>query len=69
MKSITGCLAQMADDPLHGDSFHLADPQSGKAVKDFGNLYSRTHSVSLYFVFRKLLQIQSRKHHQSFSLV
>lgn len=30
MKSILGCLVQLAEDPMHSDSFHLADPQSGK---------------------------------------
>lgn len=30
MKSILGWLVQMGDDPLHPDSFHLADPNTGK---------------------------------------
>lgn len=29
MKSILGWLIQIAEDPLHPDSFHLADPDSG----------------------------------------
>jgi len=33
MKSILGWLIQIADDPLHPDSFHLADPDTGTMYK------------------------------------
>lgn len=30
MKNIVGWMIQLADDPLHPDSFHITDPESGR---------------------------------------
>jgi hypothetical protein len=43
MKSLQGCLIQMADDPLHPDSFHIADPQTGSMYKFRTGSLSRAH--------------------------
>ena len=73
MKSILGCLVQLAEDPMHSDSFHLADPQSGKfdyliVTTILWLSWSGTRDSMFNFI-RKLLQVSCREHVKSFSLV
>jgi len=55
MKSLLGCLIQLADDPLHPESFHIADPHTGTMYK------FRTGSLARALVWcRKLQECQKK---------
>ncbi|ODN05272.1 Ras-specific guanine nucleotide-releasing factor RalGPS1 [Orchesella cincta] len=59
MKSILGWLVQMGDDPLHPDSFHLADPNTGTMYK------FRSGSTPRSLVWcRKLQECQKKRSRQ-----
>lgn len=52
MKSILGWLVQMGDDPLHPDSFHLADPSTGTFSVSNIILRNLLHSFS-YLLYKQ----------------